>query len=514
MKKSLSESLKSILIIKHTIFLLLGCIILIVTLVPLLLMNFYNHPSTNDDFYILQHLSLHPNLSETLLSILIKHARYNGFFTNFMLQGLKVSKTIEGIQRYIVFYRLFSIFVILLFFSSILHLFMVFNKYFFKKQKTLVFFIYTIFMFSIVNYINRFAFLFYDFVATNGYTVGLCLSILLLACIPSYYYENKKKTVVVSLSVLTCGFVEYYTIVIAYIVFIVICIKYYKQKKIDFIMFMLIAFCFIIALWYKSAPLAHEKAVLYSGITENLYTSKNFKIFLKSIIRFFIYALKDYISLNICIYNLILISFTVAFFSRKQIKIPILFYISFLGFIFLMSLTLFLSGIFHVDQKATSVMVFRFFTFIVYTLFFAQCILVLYNYIIKLYGKLDISNEVNSIKSKIIENAMAKNAICNILSFVFLFIFFVNFMLCPIPIRSICRELYKGYAKTYNTQVWQIYNDLLDSKEDKIEIYQPDYLIETSHIHGIWVKDIYENHHELLEPAEQFFDKTIIIKTK
>ena len=497
---------------QNILLIVLSLIILLSLLSPLLVINKYNHPATFDDFSNLYSFSNFPE--KTLFSALKPGYRYSIFFTYFFYWVINISPNLKSLQRFIIFYRLYSIFIILFFFVSVYILLFTFNKYYIKTKTTIMFFVYSLFIFSVTNFINHFAFFFYDIISTGGYTVGLCLSILLISCVPSYYYNNNRRVPIVLLAFIICGKIEYYTILVAYIAFIVICIKYYKKKKIDWFMCSLIVMAFIIALSYGFSPWVHEKASLYSGRTENIYAFKNFAIFFKSIIKFFIYALKDYLSLKLCILHLILVLFAASFFQKKQIRLSLLFYISFILFICFMSLTLFLSGIFQVDRKTTSVMIFRFFSFMVFTLFFAQCFVGFYTLFEKICKNLGIINEINLIKIKLGQNVPLKNMVCNTASFLFLSFFLVNIVFSKLPLRNIIYELYKGYAKTYNSQVWQIYKDLLDSKEETVVIYEPDVFIQTSLIQGIWLENIYENYNEWLIPEEKFFNKKIIIKKR
>ena len=96
------------------VYVFLSIFLLVITLLPLLILCLYNHPSTFDDFVSFNSTKIDYNFT----SIWRIGARYSTPPTS-LPWHFSIQPTMEEIQHMLIFYRLYSVFFILFFSFSV-----------------------------------------------------------------------------------------------------------------------------------------------------------------------------------------------------------------------------------------------------------------------------------------------------------------------------------------------------------------------------------------------------------
>lgn len=445
---------------------LLSLFVLGLSVLPIYLVIRYNHFVEQDEFLIFQPLrngvsiSLWNRLFSVDSQMLSKIPPFFG--------PLSKTPTESEITHLLLIYRVATFISISYFFFSIFFLSYQINKKNLYLNFIDYFFCFSIFLFLILNLIDRYSILFFDISIVTMYTNIMCSQLLLIAflfCLlknPSF-----KNYIFVSVFVLmsTIGIIHMiiYTgsILFAYIVF-----KYLKKRKVDSYIVFLLLFCiFLVFKEYFSTDDVAVKQDVYAFGVSDVHSLDRFIVYLKSTVE--VVEIVFYKSIDKSRFILtFLFSVTLGYILfKKKIFISFLYfaYIIFVHFFFCFSI--FWGGMADVTEKTSSL--------VIMYVYVSINLLLFYSYIFSLCLKkvtsiLDAKDNViflldlKKITYHIFFNSLWKNIL--ILAFPFILFTYVGIFCVGIPTRTVIKDYVKGTARKYDSEVMSIYFQLSNSE--------------------------------------------------
>lgn len=457
------------------LYVFLSVFLLAITLLPLLLLCLYNHPTTLDDF-----ISFHSTkVGYDFTSIWRIGQRYAtppvslGWY-------FSIRPTMPEIQHMLIVYRLYAVFFILGFSISVFFTLKQCNRYFLKMKRSAFFLFYSAVLFFFINSIGHFAYFFYDIILTAGYTYGIGLILLFLGFLITYHFAQKKNVYAMILFFLTFiinGTIEYYAVLQGFILLVYFVSLWIKSKQKNVFVIALFFLSFLTAITYMFSSSVQAKLNGNLPCVKNPYELRNLVLWSRNTFLFFVHNFFHYFSFK-TLSILIPISFVSAVSLNKnnyKIQWPYLFLAYFI--ITVMSFSLFISGILDIRIKLSSVVIFNVIlavnmificTYFLQRYCFLKCSAVFYTFI----HKYDLNESVKKIVEACKQEMYPyRNVFLIIVSMVAaLYIGFIAIYDRGLPIRQAWKDVLKGTAARYNVEVLNIYDKLLQSSDKDITL--------------------------------------------
>lgn len=210
----------------------------ILTLLPILQLVFYAHPSDNDNYVSFNALK-NASLLKIIINTFFKYGlscRYSASViaaTSFTKLPVQITEAV--MHTLIIKYRILALIQIICFTLSLFYLCYSFNKYIVKQNKLFLFSMFVL-LYYIVLISSTFIFhTFYEMVSVSGYTTGLWLTFLLIGLLIDNYYSEKKYIQIAVVVFFICGMLEIFPIIAGSILFYSFLLKIIRDKKIDYI---------------------------------------------------------------------------------------------------------------------------------------------------------------------------------------------------------------------------------------------------------------------------------------
>ena len=205
---------------KNHLLLIGSFVILFITLFPLIRLSFYNHPCLWDDYNVFWGNRIRQSFS------FFYGSRYaTQFLTPYIFFPSLKNGNYELFLTLINEYHLFSLIYVLLFTISYLFFISQINKNIIHLEKHSFIFLFSISLFTIINFINASAEMFYCHTVTTGYTGGVIFMFFFLGLIIKYYYANQSKERIFTaillflVTFILSGFIEFFVIFAGYVSF-------------------------------------------------------------------------------------------------------------------------------------------------------------------------------------------------------------------------------------------------------------------------------------------------------
>lgn len=448
----------------------LGVFLLIISLLPLLLLCMYNHPSTLDDF-----ISFNSTKADyDFTSIWRIGSRYSTPPTS-LPWHFSIHPTMQEIQHMLIFYRLYSVFFILFFSFPVFFVLKQCNRYFLKIKRAAFFLFYSAVLFFLINSIGHFAYFFYDIILTAGYTYGICLILLFLGFLIKYHFTQKKKgyaAVLFLLDFVINGTMEYYPVLLGFILFVYLISLWIKKREKSFFIIVLFLLCFFTALTYVFSSSVGAKLAGYSpGITKP-YTIQRFSLWLYDTFFYFIWNFLSYFSFKRLPFIVILSLITAIVLKKRKYNVYGFYLILPYFIVTVMSFSLFFAGVVYVSGKTSSVVIFNLILAInmlfTFTYIF-QKIFIMFSRFTKKYNLTESVKEITD--ACIHELSMYGSKLYIIIpTVIMLYIGFIGVYKPGLPTRQAWKNILKGTAERYNLEVLNIYDKLLQSPEKDITL--------------------------------------------
>ncbi len=488
-EKSNTYDLKKLLPVLSVFF---GVFLLIITLLPLLMLCMYNHPSTLDDFVSFNSTKIDYDFT----SIWRIGSRYSTPPTS-LPWHFSIHPTIQEIQHMLIIYRLYSVFFILFFSFSVFFVLKQCNTYFLKIKRAAFFLFYSGVLFFLTNSIGHFAYFFYDIILTAGYTYGICLILLFLGFLIKYHYTQKKKgyaAVLFLLAFIINGTMEYYPVLLGFILFVYFISLWVKKSEKHFFIIILFLLCFFTALTYVFSSSVGGKVAAYSPGISKPYTIQRFSVWFSDTCFYFVRNFFDCFSFKRLPFIILLSFITAIRLNKRRFKI----YGRYLGLayfiVLVMSFSLFFAGVVYVSGKISSIVIFNLILAInmlfIYMYVF-QKIIVLYSNLIKKY---DLDENIKKIQHACIHefNIYRKRFYIITPVIIVFYITFIGVYKPGLPTRQAWKDLLKGTAYSYNAEVLSIYEKVLYFPEKDVTVAAIENIPKTLVVDNFWSIEKYK----------------------
>lgn len=470
----------------------LGVFLLIITLLPLLMLCMYNHPSTLDDFVSFNSTKIDYDFT----SIWRIGSRYSTPPTS-LPWHFSIHPTIQEIQHMLIIYRLYSVFFILFFSFSVFFVLKQCNTYFLKMNYATFFLFYSGVLFFLINSIGHFAYFFYDIILTSGYTYGICLMLLFLGFLIKYHFAKNKlflSFILLFLTFIINGTMEYYPVLLGFILFVYFISLWVKKSEKHFFIIILFLLCFFTALTYVFSSSVGGKVAAYSPGISKPYTIQRFSVWFSDTCFYFVRNFFDYFSFKRLPFIILLSFITAIKLNKRGFKI----YGRYLGLayfiVLVMSFSLFVAGVIYVSVKISSIVIFNLILainmFFIYMYVF-QKIIVLYSNLIKKY---DLDENIKKIQHACADEFSVYRKKFYILTpiIIVFYITFVGVYKPGLPTRQAWKDLLKGTAYSYNAEVLSIYEKVLYFPEKDVTVAAIENIPETLVVDNFWSIEKYK----------------------
>jgi len=474
------------------IYIFLSIVVIIITLLPLLILCIYNHPTTLDDFLTFSARKNGLSYYE-VLKIGLRYAIFPGMF----LINFSKEPTIFEIQHMLIFYRLYSVFFILFFSFSVFFALKQCNTYFLKIKRAAFFLFYSVVLFFLINSIGHFAYFFYDIILTAGYTYGICLILLFLGFFIKHHFAQKKKgyaAVLFLLAFIINGTMEYYPVLLGFILFVYFISLWIKKREKSFFIIVLFLLCFFTALSYVYSPSVGGKVAAYSPGVSKPYTIQRFSVWFSDTFFYFVRNFLSYFSFKRLPF-IIILSLIVAINLNKQKHTIYAFYLVLPYFIVtVMSFSLFVAGVIYVSGKTSSIIIFNLILAInmlfIFTYIF-QKIFILFS---RFINKHNLTESVKKITDASIHELSTYRTKLYVIvpTVIMLYIGFIGVYKQGLPTRQAWKDILKGTAVRYNIEVLNIYDKLLQSPKKDITLTALENVPETLVADNFWSIEKYK----------------------
>lgn len=489
------------------IYVFLSIVLLVITLLPLFILCLYNHPQSLDNYrtyYFYEQNGFNYNILQKLLP----GTRFIGYLTSTPLLKIPQTLTIKNIDSLLAVYRLFSIFMIAIFCFSFLFFTWQINRFYFKLPNSSFIFLYSLLLFIVINSLKRIDLFFYEMVTSAGYTTGLILFFIYVGFLIQYYHEKKILDVLLSsvLVFLLCGTIEYFTVLTGYIAFIFLIIRFIKEKRTSIPVLLHLVYCLIVFYLFVRSPSNASKIAGYSGGIANPYSLDRFMQWLRNmnheLCNTFSYLLQRKI-LPALIMVAVLLRKKIVFFNRYIFLFIALNY----AVCAVMAFAIFISGISDFTWAPSTIQ-------IPYVIMIMNTFLLLLCAVSVLLQKYKI---IFTGKGKNLFHLFTYSNVVSVTVALF-YLVFISVARPGLPVRQAWKDILKGTARRYDTQVHQLYTEIKNSPDDIVTINEitdvPLTLITSNITSNLWtVKGTYSYQKEYYTNALApfFFKKDIII---
>jgi len=425
----------------------------------------YNHPSVLDDYQLLTEIRDGFDFIAERFKLGYRYfsAVYPVFFYSF-----SENPTLQEMQHMLFRYKLFSLFIILFFISTVFYVLKQLNSYVFKLSKQYFVLLYALILFILVNSVQMLSTFFYSMISSAGYTLGMCFLFVFIGVLFKYHFSHKKKvfySIVLMLSAFIInGCVEFYPILLGLILFIYLCYSFYTTKKIDFFIAFLLLFCFFIALTFISPPWLKMKRNVYAKNVINVHTVQRYSIWLKDMASYFLNNLLSY-------FNFKLLPIMVGISCLILTKIKRKIYIEGALVIYIISIiisyTLFYTGIAQPTKHVA-------FCPVLNILLAINAIFIFTSFLQFFQIQFLRSQYKNKIENKILENIIISRR-RKVHFFIFMIFYLLNIGIFGIftsglPVRTAWKDILKESAQEYDTKLKKRYAEMTDYSIKSIKI--------------------------------------------
>lgn len=474
------------------VYVFLSIFLLVITLLPLLILCLYNHPSTFDDFVSFNSTKIDYNFT----SIWRIGARYSTPPTS-LPWHFSIQPTMEEIQHMLIFYRLYSVFFILFFSFSVFFVLKQCNIYFLKIKRAAFFLFYSAVLFFLINSIGHFAYFFYDIILTAGYTYGICLILLFLGFLIKYHFTQKKKgyaAVLFLLAFIINGTMEYYPVLLGFILFVYFISLWVKKSEKHFFIIVLFLLCFFTALTYVFSSSVGGKVAAYSPGVSKPYTIQRFSVWFSDTCFYFVRNFLSYFSFKRLPFIVILSLITAIVLKKRKYNVYGFYLILPYFIVTVMSFSLFFAGVVYVSEKTSSIVIFNLILTINMLFTFTYIFQKIFFIFLRFTKKYNLTESVKKITdASIHELSMYRTQFYIIISTVIiLYIGLVGVYKPGLPTRQAWKDVLKGTAVRYNVEVLNIYNKLSQSPEKDITLTGIENIPETLVVVTFWSFERYK----------------------
>ena len=432
---------------------------LAMSLVPLLLLCLYDHPSTLDDFLVFTQIKNgHNFFADFRLG-----NRYTTVFWP-MLIHFAPKVTIESIAKALAVYRVYAFFFIVFFSFSVYYLVNKINKHILNLSNSSFSLLFSVTMFYLINSAHYLSFFFYDIILTSGYTLGLSLLLVLIALLVGYYKEGKHKALMLTVSIIMSGTIEFYCVILILACFTFLIWKYYKVRKIDFYMVLLLGLNVVIMFSYLYAPWVSAKISTYAPGVADPHSLARFIGWIKGTLAYYGNSIGNAVHYN-TLPVIVLIASLAYFGANRRLKMPLLLVVALLSIPALISFSLFYSGVENINDKYSAVMIMNvfvgmaFISLLIYII--AKCEMAYRRFV----EKYQVSEPINTISVSISKEMGTVGKRLAILTMI-VYAGCITIALPGLSTRTAWKDLLKGTAARYDRDVSAVYSQLLDSSDE------------------------------------------------
>ncbi|MBO4731603.1 MAG: hypothetical protein J5597_02175 [Spirochaetaceae bacterium] len=471
-------SLKSFLTIIFLVFFVL-------TLFSLLQLDFYAHPSDNDNYAGFIGLKQLSSLYRNPLNPIISRGLSIRYSASLFGLFKKIPSIItDAVMRsLIVRFRIVALIQILCFTISVFYLCYSFNKYIAKQNKIFLFVIFTLSYYILLISSTYIFHTFYEMVSASGYTTGLWLCFLLIGLLIDNYHTDKKYFPIAIVIFFLCGMLELFPIIAGSILLYSFVLKIIKKRKIDYIFILFGIFIITVFILNFFSPGQIAKLELYgkgywvTDKEESRFSLHQIIIYLKEYVWLGYYSVKTLLRKRNILFTVTLTTtLSVSLIKRnKTINIftivPYYFVIAICGFSFHYCY-LSINGLQRANNLLSILMSLLNIIFITsleeftinYTLPLWKS---LYNLIKSLYTKKEIVTFTNEIKNYF-DIKRKPIFIINTIFVIFILLFFV---IKPGNTIADCYSaILTGSAKRYDQELMARYKTIINSKDSVVYV--------------------------------------------
>lgn len=497
------------IISEHWVYTLLAGTVLLILLLPLFILCFYAHPQTLDNYLIFK------TYEETGVNIFSKNIRPGCRFISYLfinpLWVIPESYTINDITTILIIYRICAGLMVTLFSLSFYYLLKIINTFYLNLSRSRFIFLYSLLLFLITNSLQRIDLFFYEVTTSAGYTIGLSLGLIYIGLLIKYYFTKKNLLIPISyvLVFLLCGTIEYFTILAGYAAFVCLLSHIIAKKQIKFFLVLHIIYCLLAFYLFTLAPGSAEKIAGYSGGIANPHSINQFIKWLKSM-NYETLHVWEYITQRKLIPILILTFFLIKHKIPKFNKYTVLFIIGNYSLCYIMALAIFILGITDFIWVGYVIQI-PYILMVINTLFL---LFIVMSYVQKNYRVNFIGHTKDYLKVFFNSNFVS-------LVVFIVYILYISVAVSGLPVRQAWKDVLKGTAKNYNTEVHKIYEIIQNSKYDIAYVQEitdiPPTLITSNLTSNLWSATgpyLYAKQRYTEELAPFFYKKDIIITEK
>lgn len=240
----------------------------VLTLFPLIQLDFYTHPSDNDNFVVFNSLK-----NSSLLKQIITFISNNGFSCRYSASIIAVgifTKIPAQITEFvmntlIIKFRILVLIQIICFTLSLFYLCYSFNKYILRQNRIFLFAMFALSYYNLLISSTYIFHTFYEMVSASGYTTGLWLTFLLIGLLIDNYHTDKKYIPIGIVIFFLCGMLEIFPIIAGSILLYSFVLKIIKKRKVDYIFILFGFFIIMVFLLNFFQPGNKAKLELYGN---------------------------------------------------------------------------------------------------------------------------------------------------------------------------------------------------------------------------------------------------------
>jgi len=499
------------IISEHWVYTLLAGTVLLILLLPLFILCFYMHPQTLDNYLIYKNYQVNEITCLNTIKEIQPGKRFISYFFTVPLLSLPKTLTIDNITSILIVYRSYAAAIIVLFCLCFFYVMKIINTFYLKLASPPFFFLYSLLLFIIVNSLPRIDWFFYEMTVTTGYTLGISFSFLYIGLLMTHYHTKKKISILLSSIVLffLCATIEYFTILAGYAAFVCLLSHIIVKKQFKFYTVMHIAYCLFAFYLFTLAPGSAEKIAGYSGGIANPHSINQFIKWLKSM-NYETLHVWEYVTQCKLIPILILTFFLIKHKIPKFNKYTVLFIIGNYSLCYIMALAIFILGITDFIWVGNVIQI-PYILMVINTLFL---LFIVMSYVQKNYRVNFIGHTKDYLKVFFNSNFV-------LLVVFIVYILYISVAVSGLPVRQAWKDVLKGTAKNYNTEVHKIYEIIQNSKYDIAYVQEitdiPPTLITSNLTSNLWSATgpySYAKQRYTEELAPFFYKKDIIITGK
>lgn len=489
------------------VYIFLSIFLLAITLLPLFVLCLYNHPQSLDN-YRTYYFYEQNGFNYNILQKLIPGTRFIGYISCTPFLQIPATLTVTNINSLLTVYRVYSLLIITMFCASFFFFTRQINRFYLKLATVDFIFLYSLLLFIIINSLNRIDLFFYEMVTSAGYTVGLILFFVYAGVLIRYYHKKKILYAVLSsiFVFLLCGTIEYFTIPAGYTAFLFLVMYFVKEKRLSIPILFHLVYCITVFYLFARNPDNASKIAGYSGGIANPYSLNRFMRWLKNInyelLNAFSYLMQQKI-LPILIFITILL--------KKKLCILNLYTVLFIAVNYLvcavMAFAIFVSGISNFNWAPSTIQI-------------PYSLMIINTFVLLLYLISTISEKYRITFIGDGKNLFHVFTYLNAISVSAILLYFLSISIIQqgLPVRQAWKDILKGTAQNYDTQVQQLYTEIKESHDDIVTVKEitdiPLTLITSNVTSNLWsVSGTYSYQKEYYTNALApfFFKKDIII---